>query len=103
MENSVKPDVERWRSTLDTLLIFIALFSAVVTSFLVQASTGLSQDPSDRTNELLSNLTEIIIQLSANTSALHISPPTQFDPDPRIVRLNVYWSLSLIISVSHTT
>lgn len=27
MQNSIKPDVERWRSTLDTLLIFVRRFN----------------------------------------------------------------------------
>lgn len=119
MENTIKPDVERWRGTLDTILIFvsyltllmcthansslaqIALFSAVVTSFLVQAITGLSQDPSDRTNELISNLTDVIIQLSAvKAASLTLASPAPFEPDSDTVRLNVYWSLSLIVSVS---
>ncbi|EIM79707.1 uncharacterized protein STEHIDRAFT_30236, partial [Stereum hirsutum FP-91666 SS1] len=90
-----------WTSTLDTLLIFIALFSAIVTSFLVQASGGLTQATGDRTNIILSNLTDIIIQLNiANASLLNVSSPVPFTPDSSAVRLNLYWSLSLIISVS---
>ncbi|EIM79130.1 uncharacterized protein STEHIDRAFT_36377, partial [Stereum hirsutum FP-91666 SS1] len=93
--------VERWRGTLDNLLIFVTrFFSAIVTSFLVQASDGLSEDPSLRTNELLANLREIVIQLSRiSPTDLNISSPALFEPDPGAVRQNVFWSLSLIISV----
>lgn len=77
------------------------MFSAIVTTFFTQSLTGLSQDPGDRTNELLQNLTEILIATSGvNASQLTISSPAPFQPDRSAVRLNIYWSLSLILSVS---
>ncbi|KAJ7754302.1 hypothetical protein DFH07DRAFT_501345 [Mycena maculata] len=97
----IEPTVNRWRGSLDTLLIFIGLFSAIVTALFVQSVTSLSQDPAARTNELLANLTEIIISLSnVDFATLHTLAPSRFEPDTDSVRLNVYWSLSLIISVS---
>lgn len=68
----------------------------------MQASEGLSLDPGARTNELVSNLTEIIVQLSGvDPASLTISSPVVFEPDPPVVRQNVFWSLSLIVSVRH--
>lgn len=79
----------------------IALFSAIVTAFFVQSLTGLSPDAGFRTNELLSNLTEIILILSGtNTTDLSVTHPIPFKPEASAVRLNVYWSISLILSVS---
>lgn len=118
--DQIQPIVDRWRGTLDTILVFvsriyyviastiiiyppsqIALFSAIVTTFFVQSLTGLSQDPGDRTNELLQNLTEIIISISpVNVAQLNIPSPTPFQPEGSAVRLNFYWSISLILSVS---
>ena len=73
----------------------------MVTLF-VQSLAGLSQDPSMRTNELLQNLTEIIISISDhNASSLTVSQPQPFSPQASDIRLNLYWSTSLVISVSH--
>lgn len=113
----IQPTVDRWRGTLDTLLVFvslydsslpiianprekIALFSAIVTTFFVQSLTGLSQDTGARTNELLQNLTEIYISVNAvDVARLNVSSPVPFEPDGSAVRLNFYWSISLILSV----
>ncbi|KAJ7645265.1 hypothetical protein B0H17DRAFT_959678, partial [Mycena rosella] len=98
---TIQPQVDRWRSGLDALLVFLGLFSAIVTAFLVDSLTGLQQDEAARTNELLANLTEILIQLSAgaNLSTSKVAPPAPFLPDAVDVRLNSYWSISLILSV----
>lgn len=60
----------------------------------------LSPDTATRTNELLANLTEIVIQLGgAQAVQLHITMPDPFVPDASDVRINAYWSLALTISV----
>ncbi|KAJ7625402.1 hypothetical protein B0H17DRAFT_1218766 [Mycena rosella] len=99
---TIQPKVDRWRSGLDALLVFLGLFSAIVTSFLIDSLSGLQQDEAARTNELLANLTEILIQLNsgANVSTVKIALPTHFQPEAVDVRLNSYWSISLILSLS---
>ncbi|KAJ7471779.1 hypothetical protein FB451DRAFT_1399092 [Mycena latifolia] len=99
---TIQPQVDRWRSGLDALLVFLGLFSAIVTSFLVNSLTGLQQDEAARTNELLANLTDILIQLSAgaNATSLRVSAPAPFQPDPVDIRLNSYWVISLVLSLS---
>lgn len=78
----------------------VALFSAIVAAFFVQSLTGLTQDAGSRTNELLQNVTDVLIAISgANASQLNLSQPTLFQPDGSAVRLNFYWSISLILSV----
>lgn len=61
----------------------------------------LSPDEPTRTNEILSNLTEIVIQLGSGVSPSHLNftLPELFVPDASDVRVNVYWSLALIPSV----
>lgn len=81
----------------------IALFSAIVTTFYIQASNNLSPNPAVQTNVLLANLTNIIVAATLNTN--HLSPqPIIRDPirevDAATIRLNFYWSTSLILSVS---
>ncbi|EIM91271.1 uncharacterized protein STEHIDRAFT_50180 [Stereum hirsutum FP-91666 SS1] len=96
----IQPTVDRWRGALDTLLVFIALFSAIVTTFFVQSLEGLSQDPSSRTNELLQNLTDIYIAGSGlDVTRVQIAKPTPFKPEASVIRLNLYWSIALVISV----
>ncbi|KAJ6533090.1 hypothetical protein B0H19DRAFT_1186976 [Mycena capillaripes] len=90
LADTIQPKVDRWRSGLDALLVFLGLFSAIVTSFFVQSLTALKEDQAVRMNELVTNLTEIIIVLS----------PVAFHPDSTDVRLNSFWSLSLILSLS---
>ncbi|EIM81392.1 uncharacterized protein STEHIDRAFT_66136, partial [Stereum hirsutum FP-91666 SS1] len=90
-----------WKGTLDTMLVFIALFSAIIATFFVESLAGLAQDPASETNDLLRNLTELLIVISGtDTAHLDIAPPTPFQPDGSAVRLNLYWSISLILSVS---
>ncbi|KAF8054333.1 hypothetical protein FPV67DRAFT_1460914 [Lyophyllum atratum] len=98
---NIQPMVDRWRGTLDTLLVFVALFSAIVTAFFIQSLTGLSENTGKRTNELLANLTDIIIMLrGADATVLDFTPAIPFKPQSSDVRLNFYWSVSLILSVS---
>ncbi|KAF7320679.1 hypothetical protein HMN09_00153100 [Mycena chlorophos] len=101
LAESIQPKVERWRSGLDALLVFLGLFSAVVTSFFVQSLTGLQQDETAVLVQLVSNLTDIVIALSGVPSTdLDIQQPAAFQPASSDVRLNAYWSLSLILSLS---
>ncbi|KAF7360742.1 hypothetical protein MVEN_00806100 [Mycena venus] len=101
LTETIQPKVDRWRSGLDALLVFLGLFSAIVTSFFVQSLSALKQDQAVRMNELLTNLTEIIVVISgAPPASLHVAQPVAFHPDSTDVRLNAFWSLSLILSLS---
>ncbi|KAJ7727763.1 hypothetical protein B0H16DRAFT_1231849, partial [Mycena metata] len=101
MTETVDPRVERWRGGLDALLVFLALFSAIVATFLVNSLAGLTEDNTSRTNKLLANLTEIVISLSGTpASKLNISYPVPFNPDSSDIRINAYWSLSLTFSLA---
>lgn len=65
---------------------------------------SLSPDEASRTNELLANLTEIIIQLNAGVIAsnLNFSRPEPFVPDVSDVRVNACWFIALVLSVCHS-
>ncbi|KAG8911855.1 hypothetical protein FRC02_006378, partial [Tulasnella sp. 418] len=45
--------LEGWNKSLDILLIFAGLFSAINTAFIVESYKGLQPDPAEITNELL--------------------------------------------------
>ncbi|ESK93796.1 hypothetical protein Moror_13098 [Moniliophthora roreri MCA 2997] len=86
--------VKNWRDDIDTLLVFAGLFSAVVTAFLIESYQWLSEDPADTTVILL---TRISMQLNGSTS---ISEQAPFESDPSSIRINCFWFLSLIFSLT---
>jgi hypothetical protein len=79
----------------------IGLFSAIVTAFLVDSFSKLQPDDGAATNSLLSNLTNIFLLVhgvSFNETGLPLAVP--FEPERNDVRENVFWSISLALSVS---
>ncbi|KAJ7513300.1 hypothetical protein B0H11DRAFT_1698408, partial [Mycena galericulata] len=101
MADFIQPKADGWRSGLDALLVFLGLFSAIVTAFIVPSLGTLQPDEMARTNEILSNITSIMIAISAgNGSNLNLTQPSVFVPAASDVRFNVYLTLSLIISLS---
>ncbi|KAK1220269.1 hypothetical protein PQX77_016974 [Marasmius sp. AFHP31] len=84
--------VKGWKEDIDTLLVFMGLFSAVVTAFTIESYQWLEQTPED-TNVVL--LTQILQKLNNEP----ISPPQQFKASSSAVRINVLWFLSLAIAL----
>ncbi|KAF9025103.1 hypothetical protein BDZ89DRAFT_925169, partial [Hymenopellis radicata] len=67
MDESTKFDfdmVENWRDGLDMLLVFAALFSGVVTTFVVQTYQSLSVDYAQVTASLMLRLIDIQVAIS---------------------------------------
>lgn len=78
----------------------LGLFSAIVTAFLVDSLGNLKQDQTQRTNELLVNLTDIILELNRSPGKdPDFSFPLVFEPSASDIRTNSFYSLSLIFSV----
>ncbi|KAK7016202.1 hypothetical protein VNI00_018967, partial [Paramarasmius palmivorus] len=69
------------------------LFSAVVTAFLIESYQWLQEDPEDTTVVIL---TQIFHQLNASS----IPKPEPFTPDASSIRINCFWFLSLIFSLT---
>ena len=79
----------------------IGLFSAIITAFFVDSFSELQPDDGVATNSLLSNLTNIVLLVhgvSFNETGLPLAVP--FEPERNDVRENVFWSISLALSVS---
>ncbi|KAK0231500.1 hypothetical protein IW262DRAFT_1262521, partial [Armillaria fumosa] len=93
--------VEGWRDGLDVLLVFAGLFSAVVTTFVVQTSQSLQIDYGEVTTLLLIEL--INVQRSAsNGSLVNDVPRTDltFRPSTSDSWVNGLWFTSLALSLS---
>ncbi|KAI0344872.1 hypothetical protein BDW22DRAFT_1326996 [Trametopsis cervina] len=99
-----KDQVEGVKNDIDTLLVFIGLFSAVVSAFLAIAVTLLQEDVPGATLATLRQISaqnanytihgDFIISTSPAPSSF-----TQFEPTPNAVRINDLWTASLIISL----
>jgi hypothetical protein len=70
------------------------LFSAIVATFITLSLSQLSPDSGDQTVALLTQLVNI------STGAPVVAPNTPFEAPASIVRVNVMWFLSLILSLS---
>ncbi|KAK0436780.1 hypothetical protein EV421DRAFT_1715721, partial [Armillaria borealis] len=96
--------IEDWRDRLDVLLVFAGLFSAVVTTFVVQTSQSLQVDNSQVTASLLYELINIQ-RATANESPVDdvprssINPFTAFHPNALDAWVNGLWFTSLSLSL----
>ncbi|KAJ7598435.1 hypothetical protein C8J56DRAFT_167100 [Mycena floridula] len=89
--------VKDWNNDIDTVLIFAGLFSAVVTAFVIESYQWLSEDPSDKTVQILSQLSK---QLAGTTNDTSLEGQTPFKVDSRSIRINCFWFLSLLLALS---
>ncbi|KAK7062895.1 hypothetical protein VNI00_000392 [Paramarasmius palmivorus] len=90
--------VKNWKEDIDTLLVFAGLFSAVVTAFVIESYQWLDEDPADTTVALL---TQISKQLGNTSMPFEdLSSASTFQASSLSVRVNTFWFLSLILSLT---
>ncbi|EIW55901.1 uncharacterized protein TRAVEDRAFT_129493, partial [Trametes versicolor FP-101664 SS1] len=90
--------IKAWNADLDAILIFAALFSAVLTTFIIESYQSLQSDP------VLESLQAILyeVQVSRNASTTSSPMPVMqpFQVASSAVRVNIYWFSSLILSLA---
>ena len=109
-----KVQCDAWRDEVQNLLIFVGvhsfnshrhvndifqkagLFSAVVTSFVVDSSKDFQPDPN---TILLSHIASLIAN-TTNTTVTNIPPQIQLSPSPSSYRINALWFASLVLSLT---
>ncbi|KAG8830709.1 hypothetical protein FRC18_007704 [Serendipita sp. 400] len=89
--------VRNCNESMDTMLVFSGLFSAVITFFISISYTNLSEDPQDRTNELL-----LAILNATRANGLSDPPGSQapFIAPTWAIIVNVLFFSSLFLSLS---
>ncbi|KDR75477.1 hypothetical protein GALMADRAFT_68761, partial [Galerina marginata CBS 339.88] len=94
-----KAQCDAWKDEVQNLLIFAGLFSAVVTAFVIDSYKGLKADPNDKMIDLLSRIATRVENPLNTTATL---PPVEipFSPPSFVIRLNTFWFLSLVLSLS---
>ncbi|CAE6481007.1 unnamed protein product [Rhizoctonia solani] len=99
--------VDGWNKSLDVILVFAALFSAISTTFLIESSSRLRVDPTDTSTETLLIISRTLLAISNNTWAPDLDNPfnvnpegTTFKPSNSTIIINAMWYLSLSLSVA---
>ncbi|KAK0451102.1 hypothetical protein EV421DRAFT_1212204 [Armillaria borealis] len=97
--------IEEARDGVDVLLVFAGLFSAVVTTFLVQTSQSLQADYAEMSANLLFEMINIQRAAASGASldsvaASPLNPNTTFIASTTSVRVNGLWFASLALSLT---
>ncbi|KAH8987104.1 hypothetical protein EDB86DRAFT_2951931 [Lactarius hatsudake] len=87
---------KKWTEDTSGVLVFTGLFSAIVAAFIMESYKKLSPDSGDQTVALLTQL----VNFSAGVPIVVQKSPPPFKAPASIVRVNVMWFLSLILSLS---
>ncbi|KAJ7731198.1 hypothetical protein B0H16DRAFT_1220725, partial [Mycena metata] len=92
--------VESWKDNMTGILIFSGLLSAVVTAFIVEAYKTLQTDSGNTTNQLLTQISLQLAQISSGSNGtLTVSPVPQFVPSKSALACNILWFTSLSFSL----
>ncbi|KAL1718553.1 hypothetical protein EV715DRAFT_200987 [Schizophyllum commune] len=96
--------IEGWRDTLDVLLVFAGLFSAVVTTLVVQSSTALKPDYAQISASLMIELIGIQRALAKGSDIDAVSPSAlgigSLTASALDYWCNAFWFISLTLSLS---
>ncbi|KAG8787231.1 hypothetical protein FRC12_015787 [Ceratobasidium sp. 428] len=95
--------VEGWNKSLDVILLFAALFSAILTAFVLESVKQLGPDKVDQTVEILRQISSVLQSDRAQTPLTGRSDPStdaEFRPTRNAVWVNCLWFLSLSLSVA---
>ncbi|KAH9030103.1 hypothetical protein EDB85DRAFT_1453615 [Lactarius pseudohatsudake] len=94
--------LESWKGDTNGILVFTGLFSATVAAFIIESYKKLSPDSGDMTNALLIQISQQFVDFSHGKPLANVAVQSgqPFKPRASAVRVNVFWFLSLILSLS---
>ncbi|KAH9016055.1 hypothetical protein EDB84DRAFT_1239316, partial [Lactarius hengduanensis] len=94
--------LESWKGDTNGILVFTGLFSATVAAFIIESYKKLSPDSGDTTNALLVQILQHFVDSPHGKPLANIPAQSgqSFKPTASAVRVNVFWFLSLILSLS---
>ncbi|CAA7262542.1 unnamed protein product [Cyclocybe aegerita] len=87
-----------WRDEVNNILIFAALFSGVVTSFLLEAYRRLEPD---QNQIVVALLTRLVLQSGSPPDVTLPSPiqSSPFKPTSPSVRVSIFWTISVVLAL----
>ncbi|KAI0274158.1 hypothetical protein BGY98DRAFT_921025, partial [Russula aff. rugulosa BPL654] len=98
-----------WKDDMEGIIIFAGLYSAVLTAFITESQKNLTVNPTNEiafyARQAVVLLAQISAQLAASGSPVPstvLFPPAfpKFHPANSDVRVNIYWFMSLVFSLS---
>ncbi|QRW08598.1 hypothetical protein RhiLY_07597 [Ceratobasidium sp. AG-Ba] len=96
--------VDGWHRSLDLILIFAALFSAISTAFIVESIGDLQPDYSEVSSQTLSAISQTLLAIAKNQPGspinVTIPEPEEFSAPASAIWVNALWFLSLSLSVA---
>ncbi|TCD63785.1 hypothetical protein EIP91_004936 [Steccherinum ochraceum] len=92
--------VERINGSMDSILVFAGLFSAIVTAFIIESFVLLQADSSDLAVFYLAQISQDILKLSAHELISSAPSPPMFTVSGQSVAVNVLWVLSLVATLA---
>ncbi|CAL1712752.1 unnamed protein product [Somion occarium] len=96
--------IRRIKDDIDTLLVFAGLFSAVLTAFVIESYQLLQDDFTETTARILLQVSLQLNSLTINNGFINSTAPvaaiTTFIPESSSVRVNIFWFLSLFLSLT---
>ncbi|KAG8834092.1 hypothetical protein FRC17_009580 [Serendipita sp. 399] len=84
--------------SMDSLLVFAGLFSAVTTALIIETYKGLNAEPTDRIEQLLGS---ILLRMGNSSAPYHVNdiPPNRFVTSSQVILANSMLFLSLTFSL----
>ncbi|EUC59575.1 transmembrane protein, putative, partial [Rhizoctonia solani AG-3 Rhs1AP] len=99
--------VDGWNKSMDVILIFAALFSAISTAFVIESYKNLKPDPADVSSRTLLTISQTLAAIAngSQPAGSQSSSDTEVDDPPfsaswSAICVNVLWFLSLSLSVA---
>ncbi|THV04755.1 hypothetical protein K435DRAFT_603963, partial [Dendrothele bispora CBS 962.96] len=77
--------LEGWKSDMDGIIIFSALYSASLTAFIIESYQTLQEDPADTTVFILTQISRQLASLSNGTAMAFQDPPSFALTTPSLV------------------
>ncbi|KAH9057386.1 hypothetical protein EDB87DRAFT_1565324, partial [Lactarius vividus] len=108
-ESHDKALIGTWKDDMEGIIIFAGLYSASLTAFLQQSFPNLSPNYAQQSAYYSQQSVVLLAQISAQLSVSGSPPPTTISlptpfPDFRVapsdVRVNVFWFMSLVFSLT---
>ncbi|THV04791.1 hypothetical protein K435DRAFT_714364 [Dendrothele bispora CBS 962.96] len=91
--------LEGWKGDMGGMLLFSALYSAILAPFLIESYPRLQADPADATVAILTQMSQQLASLSNGTTFTSESRPP-FEPDTASMVCNTLWFLSLALAIT---
>ncbi|THU94324.1 hypothetical protein K435DRAFT_668695, partial [Dendrothele bispora CBS 962.96] len=98
-QNYDKLLLEGWKGDMDGMLLFSALYSAILTALIIESYQKLQEDPADATVAILTLMSQQLASLS-NGTAFTYESRAPFELDTAPVVCNTLWFLSLALAIT---